>query len=246
VFHGSRDPRSQRAATQLTNYFREKISQLTPGAATIAAAYLECHPLTLSEQIQQLIKPFHGSWDTSKTIQWRIIPVFLLAGLHVMDDLPAAIATVQATLNPSPMLQLTPYLGVHPGITRLLLRQMAAVPMDAWILIAHGSRRPTATAIVEQLAAQVDAKLAYWSTPPSLETRVQELVNLGLQRIGIFPYFLFSGGTMEAIGQQVTQLADSFPDRTLQLAAPLEANLPELADLLIDLAMKPAIVGVGN
>lgn len=155
-----------------------------------------------------------------------------------MEDLPAAIETVRNHHLFTPIV--TPHLGSHPGLKRLLNERMSALPMEAWILMAHGSRRPEATLTIEQLATDLGVMTAYWSIPSSLEARIQELAALGIRKIGILPYFLFSGGITDAITQTVQQLTQKFPQLTLTLSHPLDHNLPELADLLIDLAKREA------
>lgn len=266
VFHGSHDPRAQQAANQLTEAFRQRIQQTDPviaaiggavpanamprrastsaqllrmsaavetGDCVVQAAYLECYPQPLVEQIDYVIRQ-NSALDASLTVPCRVMPVFLLAGTHVMVDLPAAIAAVQTL--PNQTLTITPHLGSHPGLKRLLNERMSPLPMEAWILLAHGSRRSRANQAIEQLALDLGTVTAYWSTAPSLETRIQELAASGMRRIGIMPYFLFSGVITDAIAQMVAQLRLTFPTLTLTLAPPLDGNLPELADLLVDLA----------
>jgi sirohydrochlorin ferrochelatase len=109
--------------------------------------------------------------------------------------------------------------------------------MEAWILMAHGSRRPGANAAIDVVADHLGAVSAYWLTPPSLQSRLEELQQTGCRTIGILPYFLFPGGTTDAIAEMLAQLSPQFPDLQLHLAAPLEAS-PELADLLIELATR--------
>jgi sirohydrochlorin ferrochelatase len=64
---------------------------------------------------------------------------------------------------------------------------------------------------------------------------LHELADLGLRKIGIFPYFLFSGNITDAIAQLVSRLSHQFPTLDLHFTTPLEAT-PELADLLVDFA----------
>ncbi|MDX2228800.1 MAG: sirohydrochlorin chelatase [Leptolyngbyaceae cyanobacterium bins.349] len=263
VFHGSHDPRSQRAAKQLTGYFRQAIQQAPCVAEAVGEVldwrtppvmanrsvvtevalipvqdvYLECVAQPLPEQIQQFIEQFieqpNAQADGSIITEWRVIPVFLLAGMHVMEDLPAAIAAVQSAVP----LTLLPHLGSHAGLRRLLNERMSVLPMEAWVLVAHGSRRAGANHRIETLAEHLGVVTAYWSTPPTLEQRLQELADSGLRRIGILPYFLFSGGITDAIAQTVSQLSQQCPQLSLNLVHPLDVNLPELADLLVDLAV---------
>lgn len=78
------------------------------------------------------------------------------------------------------------------------------------------------------------ALTAYWSVPPSLELRVQELITAGYEQIAIFPYFLFTGGITDAIALAVETLKLKFPSVTFQLAPPLGTSR-EFADLIGDL-----------
>ncbi|MFO0173064.1 MAG: CbiX/SirB N-terminal domain-containing protein, partial [Aphanizomenon sp.] len=111
------------------------------------------------------------------------------------------------------------------------------VKADISIILAHGSRRAGSHAPVENIAASVSAITAYWSVPPSLEVRVQELINAGYGQIAIFPYFLFTGGITDAIAQTVKMLQLQFPSVTFQLAPPLGTS-PEFADLIGDFIKK--------
>jgi sirohydrochlorin ferrochelatase len=276
VFHGSRDPRSQQAAKQLTEAFRQRIRQTSqffqvvergfagasdrlpepllpfpeqpPGQKVNDASaptvwvedvYLECVTLPLHQQIQQFIEQWPG--EPQSVFDWRIIPVFLLPGTHVMQDIPTEIELLQAKWDPLLPLTVTAHLGSVPGLRRVLNERLSLHPMEAWILVAHGSRRAGANQIVEQLADQVGAVTAYWATSPSLAERVAELNDAGLRRIGILPYFLFSGGITDAIAQTVSQLSQQWPHLNLMLTEPLAMNEAKLADLLVNLATAAAI-----
>jgi len=274
VFHGSHDPRSQNAAKQLTDHFRQKIqhqSQLpqalgqdlhwtnfTSQSELAAAAfnqqtitppfptpilvqdvYLECYPLTLHEQMIHFIRQSQPTSQVFQKISLAIIPVFLLAGVHVTEDLPAEVAIAQPDLESVADLRITPHLGSQMGLRRIVNEQMSSLPMEAWILLAHGSRRAGANDAIAELATDLGAVAAFWSIPSSLETQIQELATLGIRRIGIFPYFLFSGGITDAIAQTVAQLVIQFPHLTLTLTNPFDFALPQLADLLVDLAQSP-------
>lgn len=260
VSHGSRDPRPQVAMAHLAGLVsqpkarveatgwvqtlgdnrRNTLNHRSQSSANsrlaappvseplVGTACLELSPKPLHEQI----KEFGGSVASGcKCIQ--VVPLFLLPGVHVMEDIPAEVAIAQEALSQELKIDLRPYLGTHPGLSRLLATQVAATT-DAWILLAHGSRRAGSKEPVEAMARQVGAVSAYWAVPPSLESRVKELVDAGHRQIGIIPYFLFAGGITDAIAQSVEQLKVQFPDALLELAEPLGASA-ELADLIWDL-----------
>jgi len=206
----------------------------------VSTAYLECHPLLLHQQIEQFSDTLMSSFalespGSAKPRKLAILPLFLLPGVHVMEDIPHEIALAQQALGEAIELDLRPAIGSHPGLHRLVTECMATQPVEAWILLAHGSRRSNAHKPVEDLAERLGAMFAYWSVPPSLESRLLELSQLGIRSVGILPYFLFAGGITDAIAQTVETFAQQFPTLKLHLAPPLSAS-SELTDLLVDLA----------
>lgn len=246
VSHGSRDPRPQQAMNSLADLFCQRLGSRnslwrreTPPAPEdwvgVMTATLELGPMSLSQQIVHA-----GEQAAQKGYrQLQVVPLFLLSGTHVMDDIPQEVAIAQARLGDVIQVVLMPHLGAHPGIVRCVRSRLARFPQAAWILLAHGSRRPGANAPIETLATQIGAIAAYWMTPPQLEAQVQRLMEAGHLRLGVVPYFLFEGTTTDAIAHQMQDLARRYPDLTLHLAAPLGPD-PDLADLLMDLALVPA------
>ena len=210
----------------------------------VGTASLECHPLPLHKQIEQFSDRVKSAFTTAsngsaKPCKIAILPLFLLPGVHVMDDIPQEMALAQQALGDAIELDLRPAIGSHPGLHRLVTECMAKQPVEAWIVLAHGSRRSNGNQPVEDLAERLGTLTAYWSVPPSLESRLQELSQLGIRQIGILPYFLFAGGITDAIAQTVETLSQQFPTLKLHLAPPLAAS-SELTDLLVDLAQDKA------
>jgi sirohydrochlorin cobaltochelatase len=226
VTHGSRDRRPEHAIAHLAQLIQQK------SHALIGTAALECMPLPLHEQIRQ----FSEDALAQGISHIQIVPLFLLPGVHVMEDIPEEVAKAQRLTRSK--LTLTSHLGSHPDIKALLTRRLNrySTAADAWILLSHGSRRLDGNLPVEGLANQLGMLPAYWSVSPGLEVRVQELVQRGFRKIGIVPYFLFSGGITDAIAQSVQHLRVQFPTADLHLAAPLDVS-DELADLVMSLMM---------
>lgn len=265
VFHGSRDPRSQQAATVITQQVQHQmqLSQRCPAVPAassggqspwgrqaetvaiapvaplaIADAYLECQPLPLSEQLVQIVQQATGELPgRDGPLRVQVIPVLLLAGVHVREDIPAAVAIAQAQLPPTVQWEITHHLGSCAELHQLVRQRLTATPLDGWILLAHGSRRPGANQVIETLAAEVGAIAAYWATPPDLATQIQALQQQGRRRIGILPYFLSSGGITDAISQTVTTLTQRDPNLSLSLAETLDHNAA-IADILVALAQR--------
>lgn len=174
----------------------------------------------------------------------QVLPLFLLPGMHVMEDIPAEVALAQKALGSNLKIHLRPHIGTHPNLGRLLVTNGADAPADARILLSHGTRRSGGNQSVEAVADQLNAVPAYWSISPSLEERVQELVNAAIGKIEIIPYFLFAGGITDAIAQEVEQLQQQFPAVQLSLAEPIGASA-FLADLIWELTVDGEI-GAGE
>ncbi len=233
VSHGSRDRRPEIAMQQLAALVNHNQSK------SVGIACLEVSPQPLHEQIQQFAKSVFTSGCEDPPLlvlgnRLKIVPLFLLPGVHVMSDLPAEIALAQQALGEDVIIDLKPYLGSHPRLGSLFAKEMTVKNKAAWILLAHGSRRPGSEAPVAALAANLGAVVAFWAVPPSLESRVKELVAAGKQEIAVLPYFLFAGGITDAIAQSVETLKLQFPGVTFHLAEPLGAST-ELAELIWDL-----------
>ena len=225
VTHGSRDPRPQAEMQQLMQFMVQQLPyRIVPPLITAGA--LELHPLPLHQQIlqfgQQAIAAGHRSL--------QVVPLFLLPGVHVMEDIPAEVAIARQSLELP--VEVTPHLGNHPRLPALL-NPPSLAPGEALILLAHGSRRQGGNAPVEAIAHSLTAFPAFWSLPPDLETQVATLVQAGKTRITVLPYFLFAGGITDAIAQQVTQLAARFPQVSLTLLEPLGATAA-LAEIVLE------------
>jgi len=248
VSHGSRDSRPQVAMERLSWLLSQSQTrtQTTLQVPTIAGfqaskseknisnplvgtACLELAPVPLHEKIRE----FGDRALKYGYNRIEIVPLFLLPGIHVMEDIPAEVAIAQKTLGRL-KLELKPHLGTHPGLVNLLAKKQATTKAEAGILLAHGSRRAGAKQPVEAISQQLGVVSAYWAVPPSLASRVQELVTAGHQQIGIIPYFLFAGGITDAIAQSVEQLQEQFLAVDIRLAEPLGAS-QELALLILDL-----------
>ncbi|RAM49378.1 MAG: sirohydrochlorin chelatase [Hapalosiphonaceae cyanobacterium JJU2] len=229
VSHGSRDPRPGIGMQQLAKLVMQQAESLE-SKILVGTACLELSPEPLHEQIINFVR----NSASCEKIDLKVVPLFLLPGVHVMDDIPTEVALARQALGQDIVIELQPYLGSHPGLEWLLAKELATTTATARILMAHGSRRLGSQTQVEAIAKNLGAVSAYWSVSPSLEFQVQELMNFGHREIAILPYFLFAGGITDAIAQVREKLQLQFPDVDLQLAEPLGVSA-ELADLVWDL-----------
>ena len=208
----------------------QNLMEMSP-TPIVGTACLELGPCPLHQQV------YHFSQRVKATgvNRVRALPLFLFEGVHVIEDIPMEMALAHQILDASLEVTLCPHLGSHLGLRRLLSDRMAEIPSAAFLLIAHGSRRPGGNKRIEEIARQLGAIAAYWSVPPDLETQIIHLMQAGHQHLAIMPYFLFPGGITDAITRFTEELAERFPRVDFRLMPPLGAT-PELASVVVDLA----------
>jgi sirohydrochlorin cobaltochelatase len=261
VSHGSRDPRPQIALEHLAQLVTQRLYSLKRQKQLVALnaeelrleapdrwgidphIYSEARPLVGTAVLELAVCPLHEQLcqfaERAIALGYesiKILPLFLLPGVHVMEDIPAELAIAQQQLGSRIRCQLCPYLGSHADLGRLLLNPVDAAITSAQagkIVIAHGSRRPDSHQPVAAIAHQLNALPAYWSVSPSLEAQVTALVKSGHSQIMVLPYFLFEGGITDAIAQKLDQLSQQFPYTQLQLGRPIGPT-PALADCAVE------------
>ncbi len=243
VYHGSRDPRPQQEMDRLAEQIQHQLAEefvisAQPGIRTavltkppqplVYTAALELAPLSLEDAIAQLSQQLASKGIT----ELQVLPLFLLPGVHVREDIPEAVKIAQQAVGHQMRITLKPYLGQSPLMAKQLQAAFSDATHSAKIIISHGSRRPGGNQPLERLAQQVGLKPAYWSVSPTLSEQVTRLVRSGILAIEIVPYFLFPGGITDAIAQHVDTLQAQFPQVQLQFGRPLSRQL-SLADLII-------------
>ncbi|NJL47489.1 MAG: sirohydrochlorin chelatase [Leptolyngbyaceae cyanobacterium SM2_5_2] len=197
----------------------------------VGTACLEAGALSLHEQIIE----FGHRVSAAGVRSIRIVPLFLLKGIHVSEDIPAEVQLAQRAL-PTLTLRLCAHLGSHVGLEGLVRTKLQSTTADDWLLLAHGSRRIESNGAIQSLAESLGGTTAYWAVSPSLETQVIQLIQQGVQRLAILPYFLFTGPTTDAVTRRTEDLAERFPSISFHLLPPLGPS-PELAHLVVDLAL---------
>ncbi len=228
VSHGSRDPRPQSAINQLADRLRLHLEIISPikSPILVGTAQLELAAKSLHLQIDD----FARQCIEIGINQVVILPLFLIPGVHVMDDIPAEVALAQAEIGETVELVVAPFLGSAADFTDLFAQNRSSLPSQS-IILAHGSRKTGGNAIVEQLANRLDVAAAYWSVAPSLADTVATLLATGTTEIGILPYFLFAGGITDAIEKSVSELRAQYPQVQLRLGEPM-GDSPELVSTI--------------
>ncbi|GJL80792.1 MAG: cobalamin biosynthesis protein CbiX [marine bacterium B5-7] len=110
VAHGSRRQRSNDEIRELTNAVRAVNDRYD----IIECAFLELAEPSIPDGLIALIE--RGETDIV------VMPYFLSAGRHVVEDIPNEIATVTEAYS-DVVIRLAPYLGASDAMARLLLEQ---------------------------------------------------------------------------------------------------------------------------
>lgn len=225
VSHGSRDPRPQIAMNHLAQQVAQALQQ---SSSDVLLPLVETGVLELGLPLHQQIQDLAGRALQAGCESIKLLPMFLLAGVHVMEDIPVEVAQVDRI-----RVEIRPYLGSSANLWQLL-EGSRPQSQTGKILISHGSRRPGVQQSIETIAARLNATAAYWSIVPDLETQVTALVQQGWPQIEILPYFLFEGSITDAIARKTAELQQQFPTVQIQLSRPIGAT-PQLVELVLNM-----------
>lgn len=246
VTHGSSDRRSWVALQNFVAIARSRQNGdgNDYGDRYISGGCLEGQELNLSQQLVQ----FATEVIPSGVSEIVILPLFLLEGVHVSEDIPEQVAIAESKLTDKlsgnfpdrssdrSIFRLMAHLGTDKQIPSLLLQHFekysdeSILEKQGRILMAHGSRRFGANQVVEELAAQSQAIAAYWGVEPKIETQIENLLAQGISKINVLPYFLTEGGITEAIANKLKPYRDHI--QIQQLPVPLSN------EQIVDLALK--------
>ncbi|NEQ82591.1 MAG: sirohydrochlorin chelatase [Moorea sp. SIO2I5] len=198
-------------------------------APLVGTATLELADIPLHEQIVRFAQLAKGA-DCQEL---KLLPLFLLRGVHVMEDIPWQVSLAEQKLGSQTAIHLLPHLGANPALVRLLRNQWAKLDGDAKILLSHGTSRPGVQEETGAVANQLGAVAADWSVQPSLWEQVSIIANSGAKKIAILAYFLFEGRITDAIAQMLLEIQQKFPQVQLNLGKPIGVS-EELVDLIMD------------
>ena len=109
VAHGSRRPASNDEVRRLADALRERAGN---GYASVSCAFLELAEPSIPAGIDACVAA-----GASEIV---VLPYFLAAGRHVVNDIPGAVAERQQA-HPQVRMRITPYLGAAQDIPALLL-----------------------------------------------------------------------------------------------------------------------------
>ncbi len=179
--------------------------------------------------------------------QVSVQPYFLTTGQYVQRDLSRQTRDLR-TMYPDMQCRLTPVLGEHDSMAKLLHAQL-----DPWrqtlvshqtagvVLVAHGSHFAQSVCQVQTISAQLQAACrpmpvvaSYLDiNRPDLATGCQRLLQQGIAHVAVLPYFLHWGRHVkEDLPRILASVSDEFPDRGVTLLGPLE-DVPGISEIIL-------------
>jgi sirohydrochlorin cobaltochelatase len=197
VTHGSTNP-------QALIFLHELVKLMRSQNILVGGGLLEGHELTLAAQLQEFSTVAQA--QGYKAI--AILPIFLLAGVHVSADIPEEVAIAQSNF-PDLEFRIAGRFGTYPQVLDLLQTKFTEQSIaDTKILVAHGSRQVGANLDIINLAQKLGAIAAFGLGLPDLETQILSLISTGADSITVLPYFLSSGGISDAIAKRIMVYSD--------------------------------------
>ena len=259
VAHGSSDRNYQIALEKLATSVREQLETrivekktYNSRASNVALLNKPQSPIVVTAQLESTFIPLNqtilqltSKLQKSGIKRLRILPLFLLPGIHVKEDIPAEISIARQRLKDSVSLELLDYLGGNSSLINLIETEFAKLPASERILISHGSRRQGGNRPCQEIASKLKANTAYCSVSPSLRETVTKIIANGSKKIAIVPYFLFAGKILKSIAGEIEELKQEFPNTEIFLGQPLAATR-ELASFIVFLLIRQELLTRSN
>ncbi|NCO75649.1 MAG: sirohydrochlorin chelatase [Cyanobacteria bacterium] len=224
VVHGSRNPNYRHQLHKLTENITKLLSK-EGFSPLLTTAYLELENQPLSFKISD----FAQECAIKGYATLKILPLFLLSGTHVLQDIPQQVEI--ARLSSSIPLELMPHLGKSEDLMALLQNKYQQQPTTHRILLSHGTSITQGNQEIKAIAQKLNANIAYWSIFPYFANIIDNLLNYNPESIAIVPYFLFSGKITETIEQEIVLRSKN--TKTKLIFIPPFGATKELAQVIV-------------
>jgi sirohydrochlorin cobaltochelatase len=233
VGHGSRDLRGAAEFHELVALLRVR----NPGLP-VEGGFIELSRPPISECVGRLLD------DGAREIS--AVPLMLLAAGHAKDDIPATLVREQIS-HPEVDFHYGRVLGIRPELLKLVEERVSAVvPEDekeetAVLVVGRGSSDPDANSDLAKIARlfyegrpYLLVETAFVSlAPPSVPEALERCEKLGVRRVVVFSYFLFTGILEERIRKQSEEFAAEHPKVEVRYAGYFGPDA-RVADLVLE------------
>ena len=230
VGHGSRDPRGAQEFHALVSLLREENPSLP-----IEGGFIELSRPPISECVERLVAG--GSREISA------VPLMLLAAGHAKNDIPATLVREKIG-HPGVTFRYGRPLGIRPELLGLMEEKVSGVVREdekrdtAVLIVGRGSSDPDANSDLFKIARLFYegrpyplVESAFVSlAPPSVPEALKRCERLGVGRVVVLSYFLFTGVLEERIREQSEEFAAGHPAVEVRYAGYLgpDARVAEL------------------
>ena len=230
VGHGSRDPRGAQEFHALVSLLREENPSLP-----IEGGFIELSRPPISECVERLVAG--GSREISA------VPLMLLAAGHTKNDIPATLAREKIGY-PEVTFRYGRPLGIRPELLGLMEEKVSGVVREdekrdtAVLVVGRGSSDPDANSDLFKIARLFYegrpyplVETAFVSlSPPSVPAALERCERLGVRRVVVLSYFLFTGVLEKRIREQGEEFAAGHPAVEVRYAGYLgpDARVAEL------------------
>jgi sirohydrochlorin cobaltochelatase len=233
VGHGSRDPRGAREFHDLVDLVRRRNPSLT-----VEGGFIELSRPPISECVDRLAES--GARNVAA------VPLMLLAAGHAKDDIPATLVREKMG-HPEMSFSYGRALGIRPELLELVDERISAVVLEeekketAVLIVGRGSSDPDANSDLCKIARLYYegrpypvVESAYVSmTPPDVAEGLDRCLRLGVKRVILFSYFLFTGVLEERIRGQGEAFAEANPGVEVRYAGYFGPD-KRVADLVVE------------
>lgn len=214
--HGSRDPEALSEFETLAAGLRAKLP-----ATEIESGYLEFARPVIREGFEQLAARGAG--------RILALPAMLFAASHVKNDLPSEVNSFAAD-HPGIEMRFGRELSIEPKLLKAAAERIAEAERRAGgdiprgesllLVVGRGTTDPDANSNISKLARMLWEGMGFgWAevafsgvAHPRVDAALDRAARLGLRRIVVFPYFLFTGVLVKRIYAQTEAAVARFPD----------------------------------
>jgi sirohydrochlorin cobaltochelatase len=230
---GSRDPRGAREFHDLVDLVLRRNPSLT-----VEGGFIELSRQPISECVDRLAES--GARNVAA------VPLMLLAAGHAKDDIPATLVREKMG-HPEMSFSYGRALGIRPELLELVDERISAVVLEeekketAVLIVGRGSSDPDANSDLCKIARLYYegrpypvVESAYVSmTPPDVAEGLDRCLRLGVKRVILFSYFLFTGVLEERIRGQGEAFAEANPGVEVRYAGYFGPD-KRVADLVVE------------
>jgi sirohydrochlorin cobaltochelatase len=230
--HGSRDPEGTQEFLRLVDLMRAR----DPGRI-IECGFLEFARPVITEGIERCVA------RGARTV--AVLPGMLMAAGHAKNDIPSEIHEARRRY-PEVRFHYGRHLHLHAKVIELCRIRLEEAEQASrgrerpevgrqdtlLLVVGRGSSDPDANSDVCKLARLLGEGMGYgWSaacfigvTTPLLPEALERCRRLGLARVLVFPFFLFTGVLEKRIRQQTMEFARRHPETDFLCAGYLDTH----------------------